>query len=247
MVFSVNVMFLFETGPMNYRQYNFNCNFVNENWIILILFYWSLFSVDTVDTDGLVLKQQGIISHSAQYASMSFHLYRGKWLSSFMPSSISQVAGSDPAVVDGPLFSSLLGHQPAEEAITMRGGGSTAPDERPASLPSEQGSQQGPPTTPGGARWTLIKISNTRTKWPIYCLECRADSKFAPSQWETALLYNDVSHWLGTNLESAPEFDNKQRQSNRLDWTCKDTPCIILTGKLLVICWWKWLQNAVSL
>ena len=31
----------------------------------------------------------------------------------------------------------------------------------------------------------------------------RADSRFAPSQWETALLCNDVSHWLGTNLESA--------------------------------------------
>ena len=32
---------------------------------------------------------------------------------------------------------------------------------------------------------------------------CRADSRFAPSQWETALLCNDVSHWLGANLESA--------------------------------------------
>ena len=25
---------------------------------------------------------------------------------------------------------------------------------------------------------------------------------FVPSQWETALLYNDVSHWLGASLES---------------------------------------------
>ena len=30
----------------------------------------------------------------------------------------------------------------------------------------------------------------------------RADSRFAPSQWETPLLCNDVSHWLGANLES---------------------------------------------
>ena len=30
-----------------------------------------------------------------------------------------------------------------------------------------------------------------------------ADSRFAPSQWETALLCNDVSHWLGASLESA--------------------------------------------
>ena len=31
----------------------------------------------------------------------------------------------------------------------------------------------------------------------------RADSRFAPSQWEPALICNDISHWLGTNLESA--------------------------------------------
>ena len=32
---------------------------------------------------------------------------------------------------------------------------------------------------------------------------CRADSRFAPSQWETAFLCNDVFHWLGANLKSA--------------------------------------------
>ena len=31
----------------------------------------------------------------------------------------------------------------------------------------------------------------------------RADSTFPPSQWETALLCNDVSHWVGASLESA--------------------------------------------
>ena len=31
----------------------------------------------------------------------------------------------------------------------------------------------------------------------------RADSRFVPSQWETALLCNDVSHWLDASLESA--------------------------------------------
>ena len=34
---------------------------------------------------------------------------------------------------------------------------------------------------------------------PIY----RAGSRVAPSQWETSLLSNDVSHWLGANPESA--------------------------------------------
>ena len=31
----------------------------------------------------------------------------------------------------------------------------------------------------------------------------RTAYRFVPSHWETALLCNDVSHWLGTNLESA--------------------------------------------
>ena len=40
------------------------------------------------------------------------------------------------------------------------------------------------------------------TKWNfLHCYQ--ADSRFAPSQWETALLCNDVSHWLGANLETA--------------------------------------------
>ena len=34
-----------------------------------------------------------------------------------------------------------------------------------------------------------------------------ADSRFAPRQWETALLCNDVSHWLGVNLESVLYID----------------------------------------
>ena len=35
--------------------------------------------------------------------------------------------------------------------------------------------------------------------WGVFCdyLICRADSRFAPSQWETTLLCNVVSHWLG--------------------------------------------------
>ena len=32
---------------------------------------------------------------------------------------------------------------------------------------------------------------------------CRADSRFASSQWETALHCNDASHWLGASVESA--------------------------------------------
>ena len=41
--------------------------------------------------------------------------------------------------------------------------------------------------------WLMLAITEVR----------RTDSRFVPSQWETALLCNDVSHWLGANLESA--------------------------------------------
>ena len=46
-------------------------------------------------------------------------------------------------------------------------------------------------------------------KWPFDCFNkdkhncIKADSRFAPSQWETALLCNNVSHFLGASLESA--------------------------------------------
>ena len=43
---------------------------------------------------------------------------------------------------------------------------------------------------------------DTRTEHVAF----RADSRFAPSQWGTALLCNDVSHWLGASLESAISF-----------------------------------------
>ena len=37
----------------------------------------------------------------------------------------------------------------------------------------------------------------------MHVMNHRADSKLAPSQWETSLQSNAVSHWLGANLESA--------------------------------------------
>ena len=40
----------------------------------------------------------------------------------------------------------------------------------------------------------------------LCCRECRADSRFVPSQWETLLQSNTVSHWLVANLESALEY-----------------------------------------
>ena len=66
-------------------------------------------------------------------------------------------------------------------------------------------------------QFTLRKMrldGSSSYKWSFYDECCipnhmsyesyyRADSRFALSQWETALLCNDVSHWLGANLEWA--------------------------------------------
>ena len=58
----------------------------------------------------------------------------------------------------------------------------------------------------------------------------RADSRFAPHQWETVLLCNNVSHWLGANLESAlviglweiwTKFLKHYFQDNVSDWWLK--------------------------
>ena len=48
--------------------------------------------------------------------------------------------------------------------------------------------------------WATLMDSLTKTEVDH---KHRADSRFAPSQWETALLCNDISHWLGASLESA--------------------------------------------
>ena len=44
-------------------------------------------------------------------------------------------------------------------------------------------------------------IKRHQSKQQAICYP-RAESKFAPSQWEMALLCNDISHWLGESLVS---------------------------------------------
>ena len=51
-----------------------------------------------------------------------------------------------------------------------------------------------------------------------------ADSRFAPSQWETALLCNDVSHWLGANLESALNDDRAMQWATAWGSFSQNTP-----------------------
>ena len=63
-------------------------------------------------------------------------------------------------------------------------------------------------------QWGSLFISTQRS---LNTQGCRgyetSNSRFAPSQWETALLCNDVSHWLGASLESAM-FQNMSLRQN---------------------------------
>ena len=55
-------------------------------------------------------------------------------------------------------------------------------------------------------RYTMMPLhclfTWTKLHW-IMSYSHRADSRLAPSQWERSLQSNTVSHWLGSNLESA--------------------------------------------
>ena len=70
----------------------------------------------------------------------------------------------------------------------------------------------------------------TACQWGCYmgwllCIITRADSRLAPSQWETLLQSNALSHWLGANLESALHYND----ATRALWNLK-----LLSTRLLV-------------
>ena len=50
---------------------------------------------------------------------------------------------------------------------------------------------------PVPSQWETLLQSNAISHWLV------AFPRFVPRQWETPLLCNAVSHWLGANLESA--------------------------------------------
>ena len=51
--------------------------------------------------------------------------------------------------------------------------------------------------------WTENQMVSMKENVGYFSGLPRANSRFTPSQWETPLLCNDVSHWLGASLESA--------------------------------------------
>ena len=78
----------------------------------------------------------------------------------------------------------------------------------------------------------------------------RSDSRFVSSQWETALLCNDVSHWLGTSLESALITHTLCGPATALNLS-KNTPMIVIKHPLPHTSVWDmgcllWVQSLVS-
>ena len=72
----------------------------------------------------------------------------------------------------------------------------------------------------------------------------RADSRFAPSQWETSLQSNAVSHWLSANLESALNADSRfapsqwetSLQSNAIShWWGANLESALNEGSIIVV------------
>ena len=56
--------------------------------------------------------------------------------------------------------------------------------------------------------WNLsvqVEICDQYSRWWL-SLNYRADSSFAPNQWEPLLFCIVVSHWLGSSLETALEL-----------------------------------------
>ena len=85
-----------------------------------------------------------------------------------------------------------------------------------------------------GHAWLLV-VDDINTMWPSACaMQCRTDSRFAPSQWETALLCNAVSHWLGASLESALTLycGTQEAQVNR-----KPKPMVLHRVHLYLLKW----------
>ena len=83
------------------------------------------------------------------------------------------------------------------------------------------------------------------------------DSRLAPSQWETALLCNAVSHWLGANLESALQFiptmdhlacaaPGHTRRFNLRVYPIKHAHGFSVFCFVVVILWILWIVNVAS-
>ena len=92
--------------------------------------------------------------------------------------------------------------------------------------------------------WRLGKAGCVNPRSPAsaghgstFGVDIRTDSRFAPSQWETSLQSNAVSHWLGANLESALDMVISNYLSNRKLQRCNRWSWWMKTQFYPTICW----------
>ena len=90
---------------------------------------------------------------------------------------------------------------------------------------------------------SCVKLLHKDTKGALRCISedhiFRADSRLVPSQWVTSLQSNAISHWLGTNLESALYID-KSGLGQVMAW-CHLALRTIVLHKIWYLClvsWW---------
>ena len=65
---------------------------------------------------------------------------------------------------------------------------------------------------------------------PDIDLDYTADSRLAPSRWETSLQSNAVSHWLAANLESSLNYNLPSVRHQAITWTNEWYPCMQQMG-----------------
>ena len=71
-----------------------------------------------------------------------------------------------------------------------------------------------------GEQWEILPCFCQINYMLLYpCKETRAGSRLVPSQWETSLRSNGVSHWLGANLESAVRDCGRVDRESGLLWS----------------------------
>ena len=76
------------------------------------------------------------------------------------------------------------------------------------------------------SQWEMPLQSNVISHW----LGANLESAFAPSQWEMPLQSNVISHWLGTNLESALSTSLRVRSELCVVSSMSDLYSTIVTG-----------------
>ena len=77
---------------------------------------------------------------------------------------------------------------------------------------------------------------------PVWYSISGADSRLAPSQWETSLQSNSVSHWLGANLKSALDIHPLNAVVSIFMLSCQSN----IRDEMSRVKWGSWMSGFVT-